>query len=122
MGSLGVLSPHITTRRGYLCVVVAEVECIAVRELCTGVVQPDRLQGARFVVADWCLLQRTTPGWSPLGLVLHIEHVHWCVAKVSGCIVGPAAVAVLLGAQTGVLFGLLTYPPCPGLLTPAGQG
>src|SRR3546814_10481712 len=67
MGALGVLSPHITTRRGYLCVMVAEVECIAVRELCTAVVQPDRLQGARFVVADWCLLPRTTPDWSPLG-------------------------------------------------------
>src|SRR3546814_20745343 len=66
MGALGVLSPHITTRRGYLCVMVAEVECIAVRELCTAVVQPDRLQGARFVVADWCLLPRTTPDWSPL--------------------------------------------------------
>src|SRR3546814_8962873 len=120
MGALGVLSPHITTRRGYLCVMVAGVECIAVRELCTAVVQPDRLQGARFVVADWCLLPRTTPGWSPLGRVLHIEHVHWCITKVGGCIVGPAKLAVLLREQTWVMLGLLTYPHVPWVHTPSG--
>src|SRR3546814_20627103 len=113
MGSLGVLSPHITTRRGYLCVVVAEVECIAVRELCTGVVQPDRLQGARFVVADWCLLPRTTPGWSPLGLVLHLEHVHWCITKVGGFILGPAKLAVLLRAIPWVMLCSLPSPQLP---------
>lgn len=113
VGSLSPLPPHITSRRGYLCVIAAEVEGIATRVPHTGIVPPDTLPAAKLVGADWCPLPRTTPDWSLLGLVLPIELAYWCETDVGSYIMGPTELLLQLWPQTWGMLGLLTFPHIP---------